>query len=109
MTLGSLMLFNAPEPALRVSWGVLIATVAVTALFFTFAIGMGIRAQQRKATTGAKGLLDAVAVVRTRIEGEGRVFVNGVLWRAEADEVIEEGAKVRVLAVDGLTLKVRKL
>jgi membrane-bound serine protease (ClpP class) len=109
MTLGSLMLFNAPEPALRVSWGVLIATVAVTALFFTFAIGMGIRAQQRKATTGAKGLLDAVAVVRTRIEGEGRVFVNGELWRAEADEVIEEGAKVRVLAVDGLTLKVRKL
>ena len=48
----------------------------------------------------------------------GQVFVDGALWRAtladdaaeaDAERVRERGARVRVEAVEGLTLRVRPL
>src|SRR5438128_4038536 len=44
LALGSIMLFDAPELDLRVSWKVMVPTVAVTAGVFLFMIGAGIRA-----------------------------------------------------------------
>ena len=40
LVIGSLMLFQTPDPALRVSWGVLIPAVAVTSLFFIAVIAI---------------------------------------------------------------------
>jgi membrane-bound serine protease (ClpP class) len=38
----------------------------------------------------------------------GRVETHGEIWKAVAGEPIAEGEKVRVEAVDGLTLTVRR-
>ena len=43
---------------------------------------------------------------RIRIEA-GQVFVNGELWRARCEDGADPGTRVKVLAVDGLTLDVR--
>jgi len=43
MSLGSLMLFQSPEPYFRVSWGVILVTVLMTTLFFVFAVAKTIR------------------------------------------------------------------
>ena len=38
----------------------------------------------------------------------GRISTRGEIWHAVSDEPIPEGAPVRIVAVDGLTLSVRK-
>jgi membrane-bound serine protease (ClpP class) len=110
MALGSLMLFDAPEIGFRVSWWVIGPTVGATAGLFLFVIAAGVRALGRPPATGAEGLVGKYATVRERLAPEGQVLVAGEIWRAVADgEPVEPGVQVRVVAVDGLTLKVAKV
>jgi len=109
MALGSLMLFDAPEVGFRVSWWVIVPTVGATAGLFLFVVAAGVRALGRPPATGAEGLIGKTATVRERLGPEGQVMVSGELWRAVAEgEALEPGAQVRIVAVDGLTLKVAK-
>jgi membrane-bound serine protease (ClpP class) len=108
MLLGSLMLFESPEPYMRASLSVIIFVVLATAAFFVFAVGMGLKAQRRKTTTGEAGMVGKVGVARSALKPEGYVFVHGEIWKAEADEPIEQGEKVVVKEVEHLTLKVTK-
>jgi membrane-bound serine protease (ClpP class) len=108
MLLGSLMLFESPEPYMRASLSVIIFVVLGTAAFFIFAVGLGLKAQRRKTTTGEAGMVGEVGVARSALKPEGYVFIHGETWKAEADEPIEEGEKVVVKEVEHLTLKVTK-
>jgi len=109
MALGSLMLFDAPEVGFRVSWWVIGPTVAGTAGLFLFVIAAGVRALGRPSATGAEGLIGKLATVRERLAPEGQVLVAGEIWRAVIDgEPLEPGVQVRIVAVDGLTLRVAK-
>lgn len=108
MLLGSLMLIESPAPYMRVSLSIIIVVVAATALFFIFAVGMGLRAQRRKTTTGGKGMVGMKGVARTKLDPEGSVFVHGEIWKAVADETIKKGEKIKVVGVEDLTLKVTK-
>ena len=112
MLLGSLMLIDI-DPSieadfLRIRLGVIIPAVAVTALFFGFAITKGILAQRRQPAGGIEGLVGESGVARTAIEPgtEGRVLVHGELWTAESDEPIRAGERVRILSGEGLRLRV---
>ncbi len=108
MLLGSLLLFQSPIPYMRVSLVIILCVVGATALFFIFAVSSGLKAQMKKATTGAKGLVGQVAVARTDLNPEGTVFIHGELWRAESDTPIKTGEKTVVKEVENLTLKVTK-
>jgi membrane-bound serine protease (ClpP class) len=109
MALGSLMLFDSPEVGFRVSWWAIGPTVAATAGLFLFVIAAGVRALGRPPATGAEGLVGKLATVRERLAPEGQVLVSGEIWRAVAQgEPLEPGAQVRIVAVDGLTLRVAK-
>lgn len=60
--------------------------------------------------TGSEELIGALAEARTSIAPEGQVWIEGALWRARleaADGRVQIGDRVRVEAVDGLTLVVR--
>ena len=111
LTLGSLMLFESPEPYLRVSWYILVPTVATTAGFFLFALSFALKAHIAKPTTGREGLIgmQGRVVVPVQPGGEGKVFVHGEYWYAESDEEIGRGETVEVAAVSGMKLKVRKV
>ncbi len=108
MLLGSLMLIESPAPYMRVSLSIIIIVVAATALFFIFAVGMGLRAQRRKTTTGDKGMVGMKGVARTKLDPEGSVFVHGEIWKAVSDQTIKKGEKIKVVEVEDLTLKVTK-
>lgn len=108
MVIGSIMLIDSPLPFMRVSLAVIIPSVLFTALFFLFAVGLGIRAQRSKVTTGNEGLVGETGVARSDIGRAGTVFVRGEFWNAESDEAIAVGERVEVVAVDGLRLKVRR-
>lgn len=108
MFLGSLMLFESPAPYLRASMYVIIPTVLVTGGLFIVAITFAIRAQFRKITTGAEGMTGLIGEAKSRIAPNGKVFVAGEYWDAESDDVIEEGERVKVVALKGMKLKVSK-
>jgi len=107
--LGSLMLFEGGASGLRLSWHVLIPTVIMVSGFFVAVASLVFRSQISKPRTGDKGLIGEVGVVKERLGLEGKVFVHGELWNAEAPEPIEAGAKVRVVGVDQLVLRVEEV
>jgi membrane-bound serine protease (ClpP class) len=109
MLLGSIMLAeNLPE-YMRISKGVIIPAVMVSAGFFLFAVTMAIRARRKKPTTGVEGLIGEMGISESVIFPEGTVSIHGELWTALCDERIEKGERIEVVGVDNLKLKVRKV
>lgn len=108
--LGSLLLTSNQAPFLRVSIALIIAVTAVTAAFFLFAVGAGVRAQGRRVETGREALVGAMGIVRRELAPEGMVFVQGELWSATSSSgIIPAGTRVRVVTVNGLHLNVRPI
>ncbi|UCG51388.1 MAG: nodulation protein NfeD [Candidatus Latescibacterota bacterium] len=107
MLIGSIMFIDSPLPFMRVSFAVIIPAVIVTALFFVFGVGMGLRAQRRKVTTGEKGIIGEIGTARTEVWESGSVFVHGEHWNAYSDEKIPAGSKIEVVAAEGMVLKVK--
>ena len=109
MTLGSLMLFQSPYPFLKVSLGVIIPGVLVTALFFVFAVGLGLKAQTRRSITGKEGLIGEIGEAITPINNRsGRIKVHGEIWMAVSHQPIKKGSEVVVEKVNHLKLHVKK-
>jgi membrane-bound serine protease (ClpP class) len=109
MFLGSIMLAeNLPE-YMRISKGVIIPAVMVSAGFFIFAVTMAIRARRKKPTTGIEGLIGEEGLSESLIFPEGTVSIHGELWTAICDERIERGERIKVVGVDNLKLKVVKV
>jgi membrane-bound serine protease (ClpP class) len=107
LALGSLMLFDAPEANFRVSWWVIAPTVAATAGLFMFVVTTGVRALTRRPVLDEAGLVGKTGIARDRLAPAGQVSVQGEIWRAVAQgDPVEEGTPVRVVAVEGLTLRV---
>jgi len=107
MLLGSLMLFDAPETGLRISWFVIVPTIGTTAGLMVLAVSAGLRALYRPQTTGATGMVGQTGVVRRPLDPEGQILVDGELWRAVAEDgPVAAGERVEILGMDGLTLKV---
>jgi membrane-bound serine protease (ClpP class) len=106
MALGSLMLYDEPEAGFRVSWLVIIPTVAVTAGIFLFALTAGVRALSLRPQLGVEALVGATGTAFGAVSGEGQIKLQGEIWRAVADRPIPDGMPVRVVGVDGLTLRV---
>jgi membrane-bound serine protease (ClpP class) len=108
MLLGSLLLFQSPEPYLRLSWSVILPTVIMTTLFFVFAASKAVSAHRQKPVTGREGLMGEEGSAVTDIMPEGKVFVRGEYWDAESSERISRGDKVVVTGLMGLRVKVKK-
>jgi membrane-bound serine protease (ClpP class) len=107
--LGAMMLFNRAGPAFHLSLGYILPGVLLTALFFIFIVGKGLRAQSLPAMVGPQTMIGKVTAALEPISpGGGTVFIEGELWRAVSDETVEQGSPVEILAVEGLTLRVKR-
>jgi membrane-bound serine protease (ClpP class) len=109
MVLGSLLLFESPEPWLRLSWNVILMTVLFTAGFFALVVRKALAAHRRRPTTGREGLIGEEGTAQSAIDPTGKVFVRGEYWEASSDAPLASGDKVVVEAVEGMRLKVRKI
>jgi membrane-bound serine protease (ClpP class) len=110
LALGSLMLIDSPSSLefANISLSVIIPAVLFTAAFFAFAIGMGIRAQRRKPTTGIEGIIGETGEAIGALTPNGQVRMHGEIWNAVSEGAeIPAGARVKVVAVDNLTLIVK--
>ena len=110
MVLGALMLFDSPAPELQLGLPFIVSTMLALAVIMVGLMRLVIKAQLRPAVTGLSGMIDEVGRTLTLIEpgGSGRVATHGEIWTATSNEAIAEGEAVRVTAVDGMTLTVRR-
>jgi len=105
--IGSLMLFNRADPLFRLSLSYIIPATLVTAAFFVFVIGKGLRAQRLPVKAGAETMVGKTVITLTPIDSRGgRIFVEGEYWNAASEIPIEKDKVVEIAAVQGLTLKV---
>src|SRR2546423_996164 len=106
--IGSLMLFNRGDPLFRLSLSYIIPATLMTAAFFAFVIGKGLRAQRLPVKAGAETMVGKKVTASTPIDSQGgRVFVEGENWNAFSDTPVEPGEVVEIAEVKGLTLKVK--
>jgi membrane-bound serine protease (ClpP class) len=106
LVIGSLMLFQAPDPSLRVSWGVMIPAVTVTSLFFIAVIALAVKSQLKPKTGGQEGMVGQEGMAVTDVAAEGKVLVHGEYWTAVSEQPISKGTKVRIVGMDELKLRV---
>jgi membrane-bound serine protease (ClpP class) len=106
LVFGALLLVDAPIPQMRVRLWTALAVAIPLGLITTFLMGIALKARRGKITTGAQGLVGEVAVARTPLTPQGKVFVHGELWNAISSAPVDAGEAVRVRAVADLHLEV---
>ena len=108
--LGALMLFNGADPAFRLSLGYIVPATLLTAAFFVFVVGAGVRAQFLPVRSGKEAMLGKRTLALQHIDSAGgKVFVEGEYWNALSDVPAEAGQTVEILALRGLTLIVKPI
>jgi len=108
MILGAMMLVDASVPEMRVAWRVLLPGVVTMAAWTILLVRLVLNAQRLRPTTGASALIGQLALAEEDLGPEGWVRVQGERWRAVSDGLASAGERLRVVAVEGLRLRVRK-
>jgi membrane-bound serine protease (ClpP class) len=109
LLLGSMMLIRSGSSLefVKLSMSVIISSVAVTAFFFLFIIGMGLKAQRLKPVTGKNAMIGKTGVSIETLDPLGRITVQGEIWNAASvSGQINKGEKIRVVAIKNMQLQV---
>jgi len=109
--LGSLFLFRTSpaENFVSISLTVIVASTLLTALFFLFVIGMGLKAQRSKPVSGIQTFIGKKGEAISSLDPGGTVKVNGEMWNAESlSGRINPGGNIIVRAIKNLTLYVEE-
>jgi len=106
LTLGGLLLVDAPIPEMRVHLLTAMAISIPLGLITAFLMTIAFRARRNKVVTGVQGLIGEIGVAQSPLVPEGKVFVHGEIWNAISSAPVPIGAKVVVRRVKGLQLEV---
>lgn len=109
LTLGGLLLVDAPIPEMRVHLVTALAISVPLGLITAFLMSIALKARRNKIVTGVQGLVGETGVAQTALSPQGKVFIHGELWDALANSALPAGQLVVVRRVDGLTLQVEPL
>lgn len=112
LLLGSMMLVKSESSLefVSISKIVIITATIISALFFLFVVGFGLKAQKRKITTGVQGLTGSIGEVTETLSPTGTVMVDGEIWNAESlAGNISKGEKVRIKEMKNLKLYVEPI
>lgn len=116
--IGSIMLMDTQMPAFQIALPVILAVAAASAGMMIIVLRMLLRSRHHPVVSGVTTLTGAIGVVM-RLSGandevnithanKAQVKLHGEIWNAQADHPLQPGDRVRVIAVDGLTLQVEK-
>jgi membrane-bound serine protease (ClpP class) len=111
LTAAGVVAFGSDSDIADYAGGALIALGLLSGITFYFVTRKVLAAHRNdEVRTGTEEMVGSEAEARTSIDPDGRVWLGGTIWSARLAEgatPIRLGDKVRVEAVDGLTLVVR--
>ncbi len=110
LMLGSMMIFNSPLPFMRLSVWVMLPAVLFMTAFILWALYHAVSLHRRKPVSGSEQLAGEVGVAEEELVPgvRGRVSIEGEYWNVVSDAPVEKGGRVRVVAVEGLLLRVTR-
>src|SRR5580700_11097998 len=106
LTLGGLLLVDAPIPEMRVHLLTALAVSIPLGVITVFLMSIALKARANKVVTGVQGLIGEIGLTQSALSPQGKVFVHGELWDAIASANVPAGQPVIVRQVKGLQLSV---
>jgi len=106
---GSIMLLDTDIPGYGISIPLIGFFARLSAGLFMFVSGMAIKARQRPVVSGVEELVGSVGEVIDDFDSNGRIRVHSESWAAQTAVPVRRGQKVRIIAVDGLQVKIEPL
>ena len=110
MVLGALMVVDSPAPELQLGWPFILPSMVALGLIVMLLTRLGVRSQLTRPVTGRSGMLEQPGRTTEPIPagGAGTVLTHGELWSATSHEEIAADEPVRVVAVEGMRLVVKR-
>lgn len=108
MVLGAIILIDSPIPEMRIHLSTALGVTLPFAAISVFLMRLVIITHRKKSVTGAEGMVNEIGVALTDILADGRIRVHGEIWQARSETPITAGEKVKVLAVDGMNVRVSR-
>ncbi|PYS95427.1 MAG: serine protease [Acidobacteria bacterium] len=111
LIVGALMLFRSPQAVgdFGVATRVIVAIGGSAAIIMAVLTTLVVRSFKKKPTTGVSGLIAEEGTALSDIDPQGRVFVHGEYWNAQAGAPIKQGSRVRVVRVRDMVLDVEEV
>jgi len=106
---GSMLLFQPAQGIVAVHPILALVVSLLTVGYFWLAVRKVLLAQLERPTIDPSRVVGEIAEVRTPLTPQGSVYALGELWTAESDTPVQPGERVRVIARDGLILRVEPL
>jgi membrane-bound serine protease (ClpP class) len=106
--IGSFMLMDGQTPGYQIAPSLIISAAIVSGVIGIVVVSMVLKVQRRPIVSGVHELLNNHATALEDFDGAGRVMIRGEVWQADSVEPISKSQRVKVVAVDGLRLKVSK-
>jgi membrane-bound serine protease (ClpP class) len=106
MFAGCMSLIAATAGAPRIRWSVALALTLPFAAITSFLLSIALRARRNKVATGAEAMIGLTALTLGPLNPSGVVLVRGEYWRARAGFDLPGSRRVRIIGIDGLTLRV---
>jgi membrane-bound serine protease (ClpP class) len=104
--IGSIILMDTDVQGYAIAWPLIAAVTALSAAFLIGVVFAALRSRRRRVVSGREEMLGAVGEAMEDFKDTGRVRVHSEDWQARAAVPIAHGQKVKILAIDGLTLTV---
>ena len=105
---GALILIDTEVPGFGIPLSVILVTAAASAALMLVILGMALRARRQRQVAGDAGLVGSLARIEA-LEGDPRqgwVSLQGERWQVQSGAPLQVGQRVRVLAREGLRLRV---
>ncbi len=110
LIMGSLLLFESNITYTAGYLSAVAASVFLTLVFFLVAVKKVWEAARLKPNTGREGIVGKIGVVKTALNPQGYIALDGTYWKAVVDNgPVNEGEKVSVVKVENLILYVKKV
>ena len=108
LVLGSVFLYAVDGWRPAVNPFVALVTSGLISVFLWVAVRKTVQAAATRPTHDLKGLVGSIGEARSKIHGEGSVYVAGEMWSARSDKAIPAGSSIRVVRREGFILVVEK-
>ncbi len=109
MVIGALILIDSPWPEARIHLLTAVGVALPMGFITVVLLRLVLTSQRRKAVTGDARMLGAVGIAVNDIDATGTVRVLGEIWTGRSQTKIPKWARVRVKALEGLTLVIEPI
>lgn len=106
--LGALILCEIVSPGCPIAWIITILAIIIFVITVAIAIFF-LRARRKTLLHGAETLIGLEGTTLNTIEDTGQALINGEIWQVRSAKSIQAQQRIKVIAVEGITLLVEAI